>query len=150
MAQSLKAGATWWARTRASNLAPEIRAMLSNRGHVLAVFKRCARAAACKGSWRLAKLQTCKTKENWTLWASSGAAGTAQERAELKSRLDCMRLTEDGVMSLDPVTWMIPQPSLGQRGNLRPYRGCLSAQGRHGRHGWGMQKRWGHGCRFRI
>ena len=83
MAQPLKAGATWWALTRASNLAPEVRAILSDLGHVLAVFKRGTRAAACKGSWRLAKLQTCKTKENATLWASSGAAGSAQKRAEL-------------------------------------------------------------------
>ena len=60
MAQSLKAGATWWALTRASNLAPEVRAILSNRGNVLAVFKCGTSAAACKGSWRLAKLQTCK------------------------------------------------------------------------------------------
>ena len=58
MAQSLKAGATWWALTRAS------RATLSDRGHVRAVVKRGTRAAACKGSWRLAKLQTRKTQEN--------------------------------------------------------------------------------------
>ena len=71
MARSLKAGA-WWALTVATKLAPqaEVKAILSNRGHVLAVFKRRTRAAACKGSWRLAKLETCKTKENWTLWAS--------------------------------------------------------------------------------
>ena len=43
---------------RASNLAPEVRAILSNRGHVLAVVKRGTNAAACKGSWRLAMLQT--------------------------------------------------------------------------------------------
>ena len=50
MAQSLEAGATWLALTRAPNLAPEVRAILSNRGHVLAVFKRGTRVAACKGS----------------------------------------------------------------------------------------------------
>ena len=43
MSQSLKAGATWWPLTRAS------RAKLSDRGHVLAVFKRGTRAAASKG-----------------------------------------------------------------------------------------------------
>ena len=40
------------------------------------------------------------------MWASSGAADSAQMRAELKSRLDSMRLHEDGVMSFD---LMIPQ-----------------------------------------
>ena len=78
MAQSLRACATGWALTWASNLAPNLRAILSDQGHVLAVFKRGTRAAACKGSWRLAKLQTCKAKEKWTLWASSGATGSAQ------------------------------------------------------------------------
>ena len=123
MAQSLKAGAIWWALTRASNLAPEVRAMLSKRGHVLAVFKRGTRAAACKGSWRLAKLQTCKTKENWTLWASSGAAGSAQKRAELKSRLDSMRLTEDGVMSLDLDDPSAREAALGPAGAAYRHKG---------------------------
>ena len=85
-------------QTRGSNLDPEVRAILSRRGHVLAVFKRGTRAAACKRSWRLAKLRTCRTQENWTLWAraSSRAATSAHLRAELKSRLDCVWLTEVG------------------------------------------------------
>ena len=38
--------------------------------------------------------------ENWTLWASSGAAGSAQMRVELKLPLDSLLLTEGWVMSL--------------------------------------------------
>ena len=101
MFQSLKADAIWRALTRGPNLSPEVKARLSRRGSVLAVFKSGTTAAACKRSWRLAKLRTCKTKENWALWASSSAATSAQLRAELKSRLDCIRLTEDVVMSLN-------------------------------------------------
>ena len=85
MTQFLKAGANWWALTRASNLAPEVRATLSDRGHVLAVFKRCIRAAACNESWRLAKLQTCKTKENRTCGVSSGGTGSDACGAEITS-----------------------------------------------------------------
>ena len=45
------------------HLDPGVKPRLRGKGH-LAVLKRGTRAAACKGSCRLAKLQTCKTKEN--------------------------------------------------------------------------------------
>ena len=88
MAQSLKAVATWWALTLASNLAPEIMAILSNQIHVLAVFKRCKMATACKGSWRLAKLQLKLAKQReldpvgqfWSGWLGAEAC-----RAEITS-----------------------------------------------------------------
>ncbi len=45
---------------------------------------------------------TVKILENWTLWASSGAAPN-QQRAELKLRLTALRLTVEGVAPSDPL-----------------------------------------------
>ena len=75
--------------------------VLAQRGNAVAVFKRGSRAAAAKGSWRRASFKTVKTKEHWTLWASSGAANSAQLRADLKRRVESIVLTEDGLVPLD-------------------------------------------------
>ena len=95
MVQSLKEDATWWALTRASDFAPEVRAILSALGHVLPFSSAAPGQLPTKGAGASRCLQTCKTKENWPLWASSEAAGSAQMGAELKSGLDNMLLTED-------------------------------------------------------
>ena len=100
MAQSLKAGATWWALTLASSLATEVRAILSDQGHVLAVFKRSTRAAACKGncasqSCRLAKQR--RTGSCGPVLKRLAEPGSVHMRAELKSRLDSTLLTEQYV-----------------------------------------------------
>ena len=41
-----------------------------------------------------------KTREAWTFWVGSGAANSAQIRADLKARLESIMLT-DGVVPLD-------------------------------------------------
>jgi hypothetical protein len=46
---------------------------------------------------------TVKILENWTLWASSGAAPNQQRQAELKLRLTSLRLTLEGVAPSDPL-----------------------------------------------
>ena len=69
--------------------------------NTVTVFKHWSRAAAAKGSWRSASFKTLKTKEHWTLWASSGAANSAQLLADLKHRVESIILTEDGLVPLD-------------------------------------------------
>ena len=63
--------------------------LLAQRRNIVAVFQRGTRAAAAKGSWRKASFKIVTTAEIWTLWASSGAANSAQLQ------------TEDGVVPLD-------------------------------------------------
>ena len=98
----MKAGATWWAQTRASNLAHEVRATLLNRarGHVLAVFKRGTRAAAYKGRREAANLRNKgeldPVGQFWSGWLGAEACG-----AEITSGPrtgSCLS------------TWMIAQP----------------------------------------
>ena len=101
LARSLSADGVWWALTRRSTLDPEVKAILGQRGSVATVFKRGTRAAATKGSWRAAVLRSTKTREDWILWASLGAAASAPLRADLKRRLDGICLTADGVVPLD-------------------------------------------------
>ena len=112
----LKSSAVWWALTRSSTLDPEVRTALARRGNVVAVFKRGVRAAMAKGAWRQAKLKTVKTRESWTLWASSGAADSAQTRADLKARLESIALTEDGVVPLDMADPLAREALLGPAG----------------------------------
>ena len=75
--------------------------LLAQRRNIVAVFQRGTRAAAAKGSWRMASFKIVTTAEIWTLWASSGAANSAQLQTNLKARLNSIILTEDGVVPLD-------------------------------------------------
>ena len=67
-----------------------MRTALALRGNVVAVFKQDVRAAMAKGAWRQPKLKTVETRETWTVWASSGAANSAQIRANPNARLQLL------------------------------------------------------------
>ena len=103
--------------TRASNLGPagEVSALLTDRGHVLAVFKRGTGASRSLGPVlvRLARRSRRRCVE--------------QMRAELKSRLDSMRLstglTEDGVMSPDLDDPSARETALGPAGAAYRHKG---------------------------
>ena len=58
-----------------------------------------------KSDFQPASLGTVTTKilENWTLWASSGAAPNQQRRAELKLCLTALHFTVEGVAPSDPL-----------------------------------------------
>ena len=101
LCQSLRADRCWYALTRGSTLDHRTKARLISLGMVLKVFRRGVRAAAAKGCWRLAKLKTVRTAQDWTLWVSRGAAGSAASQDRLKLRLGSIHLTEDGVVPLD-------------------------------------------------
>jgi len=116
LARPLAANSVWWALTRRSTLDPEVKAILVQRGRAVTVFKRGTRAAATKGSWRAAVLRSTKTREDWTLWASAGAAASAPLRADLKHRLDGIRLTADGVVPLDLSCPSAREAALGPAG----------------------------------
>ena len=64
-----------------------------------------------KGTWRQAKHKTVKTRETWTLCASSGAADSAQILADLKARLESIALTEESARTASSRwTWQILLP----------------------------------------
>ena len=123
LARPLQAKGIWWALTRRSTLDSEVAAILRQRGCAVSVVKRGTRAAATKGSWRTAVLRSTKTKEDWTLWASAGAAASAQLRAELKQRLDGICLTADGVVPLALDGPSAREATLGPAGNAYHHPG---------------------------
>jgi hypothetical protein len=67
---------------------------------------------------------TVKILDNWTLWASSGAAPNQQRRAELKLRLTALRLTVEGVAPSDPLDREV---AYGPTGAVYQYDGILVA-----------------------
>ena len=103
MCRGLTAGGCWYVLTRRSTLDPQVKQQLEASANPCHVFPRGTQAAAAKGSWRTGKLGTTKTTEDWTLWASSGAAPSQQSRAELKLRLTALHLTTGGVTPSDPL-----------------------------------------------
>ena len=125
LCQHLKAGDVWYALTRATTLDPAVKAVLAQRGNAIAVFKRGSRAAAAKGSWRRASFKTVKTNEHWTLWASSGAANSAQLRADLKRRVESIVLTEDGLVPLDLTDPSAREALLGPAGAAYGNKGVV-------------------------
>jgi hypothetical protein len=92
----LAAGGIWYALTRTSTLDPQVKARLVAEANPVHVFSRGTRAAAARGSWRKGILRETKTAEGWILWASLAAVAGRQRRAELKLRLQNLRLTPDG------------------------------------------------------
>ena len=101
----MKADSCWYALTRGSTLdhrsRDRLRTLGPRLGATLTVFRRGDRAAAAKGSWRLAKLRTVRTSQDWTLWASPRAAGDAADQERQRLRLSGIHLTEDGVLPVD-------------------------------------------------
>ncbi len=67
---------------------------------------------------------TVKILENWTLWASPGAAPNQQRQAELKLRLTALRLTVEGVAPSDPLGREV---AYGPTGTVYQYDGILVA-----------------------
>ena len=64
------------------------------------VFRGGSRVAACKGSFRTARLRTVKSKEDWSLWASTAALRLQPTKGALKRALEAVHLTEDGAVPL--------------------------------------------------
>ena len=124
--QSLLADTCWYALTRGSTLDHRTKALLSSFG-VLKVFRRCTRAAAAKGSWRLAKLKTVRTAQDWTLWSSRAAAGSETFQEQQKLRLGSIRLTGDGVVTLDLSCPSAREVLLGPMASAYKYEGVVVA-----------------------
>ena len=93
----LAADRAWFALT---GRATETRKLLERGGRTVHVFRRGSRVAACKGSFRTARLRTVKSKEDWSLWASTAALRLQPTKGALKRPLKAVRLTEDGVVPL--------------------------------------------------
>ena len=81
MCRDLRSDQEWYALTRSGTLGSQTKALLLRTGSAITVFRRGTRAAAVKGGWRQAKLGAVKTDAEWTLWASHGAAGSAEAQA---------------------------------------------------------------------
>jgi hypothetical protein len=96
---------------------------LMSLGLVLTVLRRGTRAAAARGCWRLAKLETGRTAQDWTLWSSSSEA--SQERQ--KQRLGSIRLTNDGVIPLDPACPSAREVLRGPMASAYAYEGVVVA-----------------------
>jgi ribonuclease HI len=120
----LAAGGIWYALTRTSTLDPQVKARLVAEANPVHVFSRGTRAAAARGSWRKGILRATKTAEGWTLWASSAAVAGRQRRAELKLRLQNLRLTADGVDPSDPYG---SEAAYGPMGTVYQYAGLIVA-----------------------
>ncbi len=127
MCQSLRADKCWYALTRGSTLDHRTKALLSSLGVVLKVFRRGTRAAAAKGSWRLAKLKTVRTAQDWTLWSSRAAAGSETSQEQQKLRLVNLRLTEDGVVTVDLSCPSAREVLLGPMASAYKYEGVVVA-----------------------
>ena len=124
MCRGLTAEGCWYVLTRRSTLAPEMKRHLEARANPCHVFPRGTRAAAAKGSWRTGKMGTTKILENWSLWASLGAAPNQQRRAELKLRLTALHFTVEGVAPSDPLGREV---AYGPTGAVYQYDGILVA-----------------------
>jgi ribonuclease HI len=90
----------WFALTRRATLSKETKRVLEHSGRIVHIYRRGSRVAACKGSFRTARLRTVKSKEDWSLWASTAALGLQPARGTLKRALEAVRLTEDGIVPL--------------------------------------------------
>jgi hypothetical protein len=99
--QSLRADKCWYALTRGSTLDSSTKEKLISLGMVLRVFRRGTSTAAAKGCWRLAKLKTVITAQDWTLWSSRAAAGSEASQEQQNLLLSSICLTDDGVVSLE-------------------------------------------------
>ena len=124
--QSLRADRCWYALTRGSTLDHRTKALLSSLGVVLRVFRRGTRAAAAKGCWRLAKLKTVRTAQDWTLWSSRAARSEASQEQQ-KLRLSSIRLTEDGVVAPDLSCPSAREVLLGPMASAYTYEGVVVA-----------------------
>jgi hypothetical protein len=94
---------------------------------VLRVFRRGTGAAAAKGCWRLAKLKTVRTTQDWTLWSSRAAAGSEASQEQQKLRLSGIRLTEDGVVPFDLACHSAREVLLGPMASAYAYEGVVFA-----------------------
>jgi len=125
--QSLRADKCWYALTRGSTLDRRTKERLISLGMVLTVFRRGTRAAAAKGCWRLAKLKTVRTAQDWTLWSSRAAAGSEASQEQQKLRLGCIRLTDDGVVPLDLACPSAREVLRGPMASAYAYEGVVVA-----------------------
>ncbi len=103
-----------------------MKARLVAEANPVHVFGRGTRAAAARGSWRKGILRATKTAEGWTrtLWASLAAVAGRPRRAELKLRLQNLRLTADGV---DPSDQYGSEAAYGPMGTVYRYAGLIVA-----------------------
>ncbi len=126
MCRGLTAEGCWYVLTCRYTLDSEVKRHLEERANPCHIFSRGTRAAAAKGSWRTGKMGTVKILENWTVWASSGAAPNQQRRAELKLRLTALCPTVEGVAPSDPLGREVAS-SYGPQGAVYQYDCILMA-----------------------
>ena len=101
MLPKLTGSQIWFAITRRSSLDADVERALKHTGQVVAHYRKGSLVAACKGAWRMAKIRAVKCKEKWTIWASRAAATSQQEATVLRTALDTICLSTDGVVPLD-------------------------------------------------
>ncbi len=73
LSSRLRPDEVWFALSRRSTLDRHVKQLLGRAGQVITVYKRGAKVAASKGSFRSGKLKAIQSKEDWCLWASKAA-----------------------------------------------------------------------------
>jgi len=130
LAWRLTADRPWFALTRRATLDRTVKQGMERAGQVVTVYKKGSRVAACKGSFRTGQLRAIQSSEDWCIWASRAAIGTGvQEEAvrKLKRQLDSIRLTADGVVSLDLACLSSREARLGPAGAAYIRSGIIAA-----------------------
>ena len=113
LAAKLTSLQVWFAVTRRSTLDKELETALKREGQIVATYRKGTLVAACKGSWRTARLRAIQNKETWTVWASRTGASPPQAAAAMKAALNSIRLTTDGVVPLDHTSPSFREASFG-------------------------------------
>jgi hypothetical protein len=88
LARLMASGKVWFALTHKFTLHSSTELALRQGGQVVTVFKKGARVAACKSSYRTGKLKTVKSRENWTLWASKAAVAAPEGEGSRSARAE--------------------------------------------------------------
>jgi hypothetical protein len=125
--QRMRTDKCWYALTRVSTFDRRTKEQLIS----LERFSGSSGAAPAlqqpKGCWRLAKLKTVRTAQDWTLWSSRAAADSEASQEQQKLRLSSIRLTEDGVVPLDLACPSAQEVLRGPMASAYEYEGVVVA-----------------------
>ena len=127
LAAELTSLRTWFAVTRRSTLDTGAAAALRRAGQVVARYRKGAVVAACKGSWRTARLRAVQSREVWSVWASNTAVASPQAAAAMREALQRLRLTTDGVVPLDETSPSFREASFGPAAAAYSHTGIVVA-----------------------
>lgn len=111
--------------TRPSTLETDSRAMLDRRYTPVHVFATGSIVAAKKANWSRGAFDAVQSSEAWTVWAPKGLG--AEACAQMRGRLEAMRLSRDGVVPCDPACPSMGETRLGASGHLYDRSGVIAA-----------------------